>query len=75
MNWRLGFRRISAVAWGLLAAFAAIALFAIVHDEARIHGWAQALGYAVAVGGFVLGLIVLGHRGTCWIIDGFFAPK
>jgi hypothetical protein len=75
MNWNQGLRRISAVAWGCVAAFAAIVVWALAWDEARANGVAQAIGYGIAIGIFAFGLILLAHRVTCWVIDGFFTSK
>lgn len=72
MNWQQGLRRLSAVFWGFWALVAVVFVIAICSDYVRSEGFAYALGYGTAVGGFLVGIIVLAHRLTCWVIGGFF---
>ena len=75
MNWRLGLRRISATWWSFCGVMAVGLTIILSLDHAREQGMAYASGYGVVVGGFLLGLIVLAHKVTCWIIEGFFSAK
>lgn len=65
MNWHLGLRRISAVFWGLWAAFiAGLMIFFMFEGDNSIRAFVYMALCLVAIYAF--------YRLTNWIIGGFF---
>ncbi|WP_029524150.1 hypothetical protein [Polaromonas glacialis] len=66
MNWNQGLRRLSAAIWGFFAFGCGIFGFVFLFLNAS-REW----GFGLALIAFLIPLYI-GHKVTCWIVDGFF---
>lgn len=67
MNWRLGLHRISAVFWGWWGLVALFVGSVILYQNGSGSETAEMVGMCIAA---VAGCYI-GHRLTCWVVDGF----
>lgn len=70
MNWEQGLKRVSAVLWAL------VAVFCIGYTGVAISvGEKHSVGFYALL--FTLAIVVpwLGHKATCWVIQGFSAAR